>query len=115
MSIGAQVGQVRLDLQLDGLVGGVVESGLCGGEERAVVCGQEGGGFVEEGVDVVDVVDPGVDAVEDLVGGGVALLDAGLGELGVGCVCGWCGCGEGSQGGEAGEESHVMHFAVVCG
>ena len=84
LACSGQVGQIRLDLQLDGLVAGVVEGGLRGWEKGAVVGSEEVRGFVEEGVDVVDVVNPCVDAVEDLVGGWVALLDAGLGEFVVG-------------------------------
>lgn len=96
LAVGAEVREIAQDPQLDWFIGGIVESGLGGGEEGAVGGGEEGGGFVEEGVDVVDVVDPRVDAVEDLLGRGVAFLDAASGaEGGVGGVGGGCCSGEG--------------------
>ena len=96
---------------MDGLIGGVVKGGLRCGEEGAIIGREEGGGFVEEGVDVIDVVDPGVDAVEDLLGSWVALLDAArFGEGCVGRVGGWCCCGQSGQGSKAGEDGCVVHF-----
>jgi hypothetical protein len=96
LAVGAEVRDIAQDLELDWFIGGVVEGGLGDGEEGAVGGREERGGFIEEGVDVVDVVDPCVDAVEDLLGRGVAYLDPASGaEGGVGGIIGGrCG-GEG--------------------
>ena len=96
---------------MNGLIGGIVQGGLRGGKEGTIVGREKGGGSVEEGIDVVDIIDPGVDAIEDLLGGWVALLDAArFAEGCVGRVGGGCCCGQSSQGSKAGEDGCVMHF-----
>ena len=86
-----EAGQAALEHQLDGLVRSEAERGLGRGFE--VVAG-EGRGRFEEGVDVVDVVGPGVDGADDVEAArGLAEEDAARG--------GSCG-GEGGEGEEGG-------------